>query len=276
MGLSYLSGGWLGTNAIDDVDGAVPPELLRQLRTVEGSFIRMFDAVFRACMRSMSDTLRVSLVPASRAVPSRADVTFLLAPDATELAGESLGIQVSGLPEHLEITRSAFASEMERLGLREPEKDWEGNLVARPSKDPLDLVNRLLGDYLFSSSGYFVSAGIHELTLMGSSDPDGIGVSSEVVSRKFLVSLELSDSSGRRFNFDEVGSGLGYVLPVLLAVAASDVVFLQQPELHLHPALQAELGDALIVALGDADYGGPGSSGCRQIIAETHSGANGQ
>lgn len=43
------------------------------------------------------------------------------------------------------------------------------------------------------------------------------------------------------------------------------------PELHLHPALQSQLADALIVALGDADFGGHNARGCHQIIAETHS-----
>ena len=87
----------------------------------------------------------------------------------------------------------------------------------------------------------------------------------------YLVSLELRDSIGRRFYFDEVGSGLGYVLPVLLAIASSKTAFLQQPELHLHPALQSELADALIAVLGDSYFGEDKSERCQQIIVETHS-----
>ena len=83
--------------------------------------------------------------------------------------------------------------------------------------------------YLFSSSGYFVSAGIHELTSLSSNANDEMWPNAMGAARKFLVSLELGDSTGRRFNFDEVGSGLGYVLPVLLAVATSRTCFLQQP-----------------------------------------------
>ena len=54
---------------------------------------------------------------------------------------------------------------------------------------------------------------------------------------------------------------MGYVLPVLAALASSRMTFIQQPELHLHPALQAELADALISEAGEA----------RQDIVETHS-----
>ena len=59
---------------------------------------------------------------------------------------------------------------------------------------------------------------------------------------------------------EDVGTGIGYVLPCLIAWS-SPVSFVSQPELHLHPALQASLGDVLIdVAMSD-----------RQSIVESHS-----
>ena len=270
-GLSVLHGGRLSTNAVDGIESMLAAEEQHRARSAETSFINMFDALFRSSLKSMSSTLRVPLVPASRAVPSRSDVTFLLTTDATLLTGEPIGLQVKGLPDHLEITRSAFVSEMARYENKMTPEGAFGERLNRPSKVPVDLVNRLLADYLFSSSGYFVSAGIHELTSLSSNANDEMWPKAMGAARKFLVSLELGDSTGRRFNFDEVGSGLGYVLPVLLAVATSRTCFLQQPELHLHPALQSQLADALIVALGDADFGGHNARGCHQIIAETHS-----
>ncbi|MEJ5898340.1 AAA family ATPase [Aquabacterium sp. G14] len=270
--ISALHNGWLGTNAVDFIEPLMSDDVRRRARIAETSFISMFDALFRACMQSMSRALRVPLVPASRAVPARSDLTYLLDADGTLLTGELLGLEVNGSPEHLEVTRSAFASEMARHDkLKRCTAKLLGEPLGRPENDPLDLVNRLLADYLFSSSGYFLAAGVHELTLLSSGVSDEKAEGSAGTGRKFLVSLELSDSAGRRFNFDEVGSGLGYVLPVLLAVATSGTAFLQQPELHLHPALQSQLADALIVALGDADFGGNNAKGCHQIIAETHS-----
>jgi len=63
----------------------------------------------------------------------------------------------------------------------------------------------------------------------------------------------------------DVGVGVSQVLPVIVyAMAAIDsLVAIEQPELHLHPALQAELGDVFIeAALGERR---------NTFILETHS-----
>ncbi len=269
----HMTSSSLRTNAVDQLEEApgVPRSAKDSVRerNAEESFLNMFDCLFSACLRSMGDALRIPVVPASRAIPRSSDVTFLFDVHATPLSGVHLGLPMNGLQEHQSITSAAFISEMERCGLCEVPTGLWGKILPRSEKNPVDLVNRLLGDYLFRSSGYFVAANIHELTSL--SGPEGLSPNIKDVDRKFLASLELRDAAGRHFNFDEVGSGLGYVLPVLLAITTSDVTFLQQPELHLHPALQSELADALIVALSDAAFGGTKAEGCKQIIAETHS-----
>lgn len=68
----------------------------------------------------------------------------------------------------------------------------------------------------------------------------------------------------RRVDLTSVGVGVSQVLPVLvvcLLAEPGDVVMLEQPELHLHPALQMRLADFLVACV---------ESG-RQIIVETHS-----
>jgi hypothetical protein len=57
------------------------------------------------------------------------------------------------------------------------------------------------------------------------------------------VRLFLKDGEGREHEFDDVGSGIPFVLPVLCALAVGGIVKIQQPELHLHPALQSSLSD---------------------------------
>ena len=263
----------LGTNAVDQWEDfpaiSHSAEDSQRERGAETSFLNMFDGLFLACLRVVRDTLRVPVVPASRAVPRNSEVTFLFDAHATPLSGGHLGLLMNGLPEHLSITRAAFVTEMKRYELREPSKGAFSELIPRSEKNPVQLVNRLLSDYLFQSSGYLLAASVLQLVSLDGSG--GVTTNTEDVDRKFLVTLELRDAAGRHFNFEEVGSGLGYVLPVLLAISTSDVAFLQQPELHLHPALQSELADALIVALSDLSYGGIQSEGCKQIIAETHS-----
>jgi len=63
----------------------------------------------------------------------------------------------------------------------------------------------------------------------------------------------------------DVGIGISQVLPVLVNAYASKnaIIAMEQPEIHLHPALQAELGDVFIEsALGDNK---------NRFILETHS-----
>ena len=63
----------------------------------------------------------------------------------------------------------------------------------------------------------------------------------------------------------DVGIGISQVLPVLVTSFASSgkIIALEQPEIHLHPALQAELGDVFIeAALGERK---------NTLIIETHS-----
>ncbi|MFZ1641233.1 MAG: AAA family ATPase, partial [Candidatus Contendobacter sp.] len=63
----------------------------------------------------------------------------------------------------------------------------------------------------------------------------------------------------------DVGTGISQVLPVLVLAYGSEgkLIAMEQPEIHLHPALQAELGDVFIeAALGERK---------NTFILETHS-----
>lgn len=68
----------------------------------------------------------------------------------------------------------------------------------------------------------------------------------------------------RPVDLTSVGVGVSQVLPVLavcLLAEPGDIVLLEQPELHLHPALQMRLADFLLAWVASG----------RQIIVETHS-----
>jgi AAA15 family ATPase/GTPase len=74
-------------------------------------------------------------------------------------------------------------------------------------------------------------------------------------------------------SLSETGTGFSQLLPILFAAFSGDgeLVAIQQPELHLHPALQSELGDLFIArALGERSDETEWR-GSNQFVLETHS-----
>ena len=124
----------------------------------------------------------------------------------------------------------------------------------------IDLVNRALSENLFIDNAYRINVETKYLAVKSTWDEKSI----DETEPEFDCKISLQDSHGRNLKFEDVGSGIGYVIPVLIESFSTSnidkVVFIQQPELHLHPALQASLTDVLIEA-----------SANKKIVAETHS-----
>ena len=60
--------------------------------------------------------------------------------------------------------------------------------------------------------------------------------------------IALTDSAGLTHQAQDIGVGISQVLPVVVAAqdATASVVCIEQPELHVHPAVQVGLGDLFI------------------------------
>ncbi len=133
---------------------------------------------------------------------------------------------------------------------------------SRNSEELIQVINRALRDDLFFDNGYQLA--VSAQALVSRDEWEGNEIEKSEESRKFFCEISLRDSHGRKLGFKDVGSGIGYVLPVLTEIfrrrSNGKTVFLQQPELHLHPAMQANLTDVLIRAAKG-----------KRIIAETHS-----
>jgi hypothetical protein len=72
-------------------------------------------------------------------------------------------------------------------------------------------------------------------------------------------------NSGAVVSASDVGTGISQLVPVLVSLLGcrDKTILIEQPELHTHPGLQAELGDLVIQsALGE---------GHNQVVIETHS-----
>lgn len=81
------------------------------------------------------------------------------------------------------------------------------------------------------------------------------------------VSLVLRDlSTGMEFSAVDVGFGVSQVLPIAteLSVRTSSLIAIEQPEIHLHPSMQAAMADLFIESINP-------DGRANQIIAETHS-----
>jgi hypothetical protein len=77
--------------------------------------------------------------------------------------------------------------------------------------------------------------------------------------------ITLTNGSGITLGIQDVGEGIGQVIPVIVAAfyPKASIVQIEQPELHLHPTQQAVLGDLLIC-------GATGKTR-KPFIIETHS-----
>ncbi len=79
-----------------------------------------------------------------------------------------------------------------------------------------------------------------------------------------MLHVALEDFPRRMDNIADVGFGVSQVLPVLVALRAAEtgrLVYLEEPEIHLHPRAQTKLADILA---------GAAKRGVR-VVAETHS-----
>jgi hypothetical protein len=112
----------------------------------------------------------------------------------------------------------------------------------RPSVgEPIHVfVNRCLAEHLFLDQGYQLV--FEALEIKPATDIEVPPLTAA------LMIGSLIDKVGRRMSFEDVGTGISCVIPVLVAVHSGNG-FIQQPELHLHPALQSAMGDIFVEAI---------------------------
>ena len=94
---------------------------------------------------------------------------------------------------------------------------------------------------------------------LGEDDPRGY----YTLSQPAAVRLLLRDDSGMKLELQDVGSGIPYILPVLFSATSGGISTIQQPELHLHPALQSSVADIFIEEINE--------NTSVQFLIETHS-----
>jgi len=147
-------------------------------------------------------------------------------------------------------------------------QDWMGSLAIAAvnerlhgdeNADCLDALNKLIQTDMPSLQRYRFCADIRQVSpLLGAQENNVMDVEPE---NSYIVSFYIRDQwfDGNRRKFDEVGSGLSFLLPILSAAAyGTQLLTIEQPELHLHPRAQEELLRMLVRT-------------DKQVVLETHS-----
>lgn len=203
-------------------------------------------------------------VPASRNVPRANDVVFLF--EAGTMVTRSDSLDNYGLDSFGESTwcRELAASLLpfDEQYYLQSDNDY---IVAgyRVGPEFADRVNRALSDHLLIDKGYRVAVDLRVLLDLNQFCHLSTPKTEHTVDYPVLVYMHLVDDKGRKLSFGDVGTGIAYVLPVLCAAYSKTpaLQFIEQPELHLHPALQAALGDVFVEAMHQGS----------RLVIETHS-----
>lgn len=112
----------------------------------------------------------------------------------------------------------------------------------------------------------FIAKWLQELGMI-----DSFSVKSLSVGRKEYEVLVKTHRSSSEVKIADVGFGISQVLPALVQAfycPPNSTVWMEQPEIHLHPQVQAELADVFIAATRSRENGKPRNV---QLIIESHS-----
>lgn len=185
------------------------------------------------------------LIFGSRTVPTPQDLIFAVSGLSSQnnkpeiINNEEILRNVKGLINpnfsQWEVIAKSFSEDLCKEQLTTEDEYWQ---LTEHQK-----INSLLSEDLFLDNGYQISGDVRCLVnaedLLNYDTLDAINYSK-------IVSLNLIGPNGKKVEINDVGSGIGYVLPVLSSLAGKGISLIQQPELHLHPALQSALGSVIV------------------------------
>lgn len=158
------------------------------------------------------------------------------------------------------------------------DESWSDGLAAwdviyRSKENFIHKVNTWLNERLRTE----FSIKIKEMTSIGKTDPlmtsllsqsildEDMNVKQQLLNKSFKKELVFIDSrNGVECHAHDIGVGISQVLPVVVGTLdeRAPLVLVEQPELHIHPAVQVNLGDLFISAIQKKN---------RMVIIETHS-----
>ncbi|WP_252258539.1 AAA family ATPase [Erythrobacter aurantius] len=154
-------------------------------------------------------------------------------------------------------------------------------LYTQPTDDLLDVVNGWMSSSERLQTGYRLSkiqskqiptsSGFHQLFQRGIEEDDLGDLQELYMSMPTSTEIALVDvNRGTMVSPSDVGVGISQMVPVVVAclMEPKGLVAIEQPELHIHPAIQVGLGDLFIEATQGPQ---PAIGAERTVLIETHS-----
>ncbi|MFO1268966.1 MAG: DUF3696 domain-containing protein [Rubrivivax sp.] len=232
---------WTEELGLTSVAGEMFGSLIEPLRRL---FLTTNELV-RQVEHSLAIDVGIAHVPASRSLLGGSDVT-----------ADWFGV---GEYDNMFVPEHSVQAYARWLGFKALDGEEVPHQVSAELRGRDDLVNDVLGSPGIAARRYTIEAAVsvREERQLQPIDHNWSAESAWSVHSQ----LFLRDEDGRRLDFAQVGSGISYVLPVLTALWAAKWSLIEQPELHLHPAAQCEIGDAVVRAFNRGRF----------TIVETHS-----
>jgi predicted ATP-dependent endonuclease of OLD family len=228
-------------------DEALESEFTNLLQQVIDFFKMIITAEFK----------NTDLVKASRTVPTIKDVISLIPGETRQGKDKRVqGYKLEWSPLLRTLDPIINATETHWKYMCEIVAKYKTSDDDESDKDWFDLsylgrINSLLREELFIENAYQLTGEVFCAAELADLEEYSLNDSKYYPK---LVRLFLTDNHQRKLEIEDVGSGIGYVLPVLASLVHDDISLIQQPELHLHPRLQSQLGEAIIRAVENKKY----------------------
>jgi AAA15 family ATPase/GTPase len=233
-------------------------EVQNHLTFIGQKIINFFKVIFTTHFFTLEND-NLPLVKASRTVPKSHEVITLIYANAYKdgkefyspqriqksLTLKALVASLNQLEPHWAYLSASLGESLSKQSSEEESPYWD-------ELDSIKKINSMLREDLFIDNGYQLSGDV--LCLTSIEELSEIDLLDIAVYYPKIVRLFLLDQKQRKVEIEDVGSGIGYILPVLAALAHKGRSLIQQPELHLHPALQSALGDAIIRSVENYKY----------------------
>lgn len=222
----------------------------------------LFDAVQDAGLERPGDGLRAWLNGLNGALPRLGELLSIPAPGAKDPADIYVAREFTAFFSWLTIGPAMLLRDQLRqlrylgplrripprgfeVSLTKSDAAWSDGMAAWEAlmtgpRSLVDACSQWMSDADKLGTGYSLSRKQLQEFDVSTSEPSPVG--------RRRPRISLTDATGLAHQAQDIGVGISQVLPVVVAAqdATASVVCIEQPELHVHPAVQVGLGDLFI------------------------------